>query len=72
MSVSVCGKSEYGSTTELDSHANMIFVGSQALVIQYTGQSAHVNAFSDEVLGISEVPIFDAAISYDFSITSKT
>ena len=72
MPVSACGKSEYGSTTELDSHANIIVVGSQSLVIQDTGQSAHVNAFSDEVPGMSEVPIVDAAISYDFSITGKT
>ena len=72
MSVSACGKSEYGSTTELDSHANMIVVGYQALVIQETGQSAHVNAFSDEVQGMSEVPIVDAVISYDCSITGKT
>ena len=59
-------------TTELDSHANMIVVGSQALVIQRTGQSAHVNAFYDEVQGMSEVPIVDAAVTYDCITTGKT
>ena len=72
LSVSAMGKSEYGSMTELDSHANMIVVGSQALVIQRTGQSAHVNAFSDEVQGMSEVPIVDAAVAYDCPTTGKT
>ena len=72
MLVSAMRKSEYGLTTELDSHTNMIVIGSQALVIQRTGQSAHVNAFSDEVQGMSEVPIVDAAIAYDCPTTGKT
>ena len=42
--------SEY--TAELDSHANMIVLGIQALIINHTGQSAEVNAFSSDVEGM--------------------
>ena len=59
-------------TTKLDSHANMIVLGKQALVIQYTGHSAEVNAFSDDAGGLSKVPIVDAVVAYDCPYTSKT
>ena len=53
------------STTELDSHANMVVVGAQATVIQETGLFADVNAFSDEVSQLQRIPINDVVIAYD-------
>ena len=58
------------STTELDSHANMIVLGNQALVIQNTGQYAEVNSFSSDGQGMSKVPAIDAVLAYDCSFTS--
>ena len=65
--ISAAGIDKYTAmeTTELDSHANMIVLGKQALVIQDTGHSAEVNAFSDDVGGLSKVPIVDAVVAYN-------
>ena len=51
------------STTELDSHANMIVLGNQAPFIQDIGQSSEVNVFSIELRGMSKVPAFDAVVA---------
>ena len=37
------------STTELDSHANMVVVGGNATAIQETEQFAYVNVFANKV-----------------------
>ena len=65
---------EYTSecTTELDSHANMIVLGLQALIINHTGQSAEVNAFSSDVEGMSKFTIVDVVVVYDCPYTGKT
>lgn len=60
------------STTELDSHANMFVVGAQAFVIQHSGRHAEVNAFSDEVDKLTQVPIVDACFAYDCPRSLKT
>ena len=52
-------------TTEIDSHTSMIVIGKHDLVIQDTGHSAEVNAFSDDVGGLSKVPIVDAVVAYN-------
>ena len=62
----------YEYTTELDSHANIIVLSRQALIINHTGQSAEVNAFSSDVEEMSKFPIVDARVSYDFPYTGKT
>ena len=54
------------SSTELDSHANMVVIGKQAFIFSHSGQYANVRAFTDEVKGIPKVPIVDAVIAYDF------
>ena len=56
----------FGSSTELDSHANMVVIGKQAFIFSHSGQYANVQAFTDEVKGIPKVPILDAVIAYDF------
>ena len=60
------------STTELDSHANMVVVGANATVIQETGLYADVNAFADEVNQMKRVPIKDMAVAYDCPYQHKT
>ena len=50
------------SKTELDSHANMSVVGSQATVF-HTGRTADVRAFYDEVDKLESVPIVDSALA---------
>ena len=60
------------SMTKLDSHANNIVLDLQALIINHTGQSAEVNAFSSDVEVMSKVPIVDAVVAYDFPYTGST
>ena len=54
------------SAAELDSHGNIIVIGNQTLVIQDTENSADVNAFSSDIQRMSEVPVVDAVVAYDF------
>ena len=61
-----------GSTTELDSHANMVVVGQQATVISDSGTYAEVKAFADDCKTLERVPIVDAAIAYDCPSTHET
>ncbi len=60
------------SATELDSHANMVVIGSHCLKIGDTGQTANVNTFSKEAGGMSEVPIIDAVCAYDCPKSGQT
>eukprot|EP00956_Cyclotella_meneghiniana_P022884 scaffold43789_cov35-Cyclotella_meneghiniana.AAC.2 len=60
------------STTELDSHANMVVVGKNATIISRTGKYADVHAFSDECDHLSQIPIVDVAFAYDCQYSGKT
>ena len=60
------------STTEFDSHENMIVIGHQAMIINHTGHSVEANTFSSDVKSMSKVPIFDAVVSYDCPYSGKT
>ena len=60
------------STTELDSHANMIVVGAQATIIQQSGRSAEVRAFSNECSTLEKIPIIDAVVAYGCPHVMKT
>jgi hypothetical protein len=53
------------SRTELDSHANMVVVGNNCLVIEWSGRTAVVNPFTPEYEVLPEVPIVDAAVMYE-------
>ena len=59
------------SRTELDSHANMVVIGKNTMVLNTTGRSAIVRAFSPEHAPI-EVAIVDAAIVYDCPYGGQT
>ena len=58
--------------TELDSHANMVVIGSQAFVFNHSGKFCEVKAFSEEANGMTNVPIVDAVIAYDCPYSMKT
>jgi hypothetical protein len=58
--------------SDLDSHANMIVLGKHCFIISYSGKYIDVNAFADAVGGLAQVPIVDAAITYDCHYTHKS
>ncbi len=60
------------STTELDSHANMVVVGRQASIISESWIHAKVKPFSNDCGTLERIPIINAAIGYDCLTTSKT
>ena len=66
------GEEEEESRTELDSHANMVVFGKSCFVIHKTGRFADVNAFTPDIDTIKQIPIVDAALSYDCPYTMKT
>ena len=59
-------------TTELDSHANMVVLGNQCIIIQRTGRYADVNSFASDVGSMARVPIVDAALAYDCPHSERT
>ena len=58
--------------SDFDSHANMIVLGKECYIISRSGRYAEVNAFSQEVGRIENVPIIDAAVAYDCPFTNVT
>ena len=62
---------QQSSTTELDSHANMVVVGAQATILNRSGKYAEVRAFSNECSTLEKVPIVDAVIAYECPVTMK-
>ena len=66
------GDGAHESTTDCDSHANMMTVGRHCKIIQFTGQHAVVHGFTDDLSTLEKVPIVDVLIAYDDKITSKT
>ena len=58
--------------TELDTHANMAVVRSQATAF-HTSRTAEARAFYyDELQNLESLPILDDALAYDFPKTLKT
>ena len=70
--ISVCELNEANNKgTELDTHANMVFLGMNALNVEITGITCSVKPFLSEP-GIAEnVPIVDRAIAYDFKLSHQ-
>jgi hypothetical protein len=52
------------SRADLDSHANMVCLGSHCTVIRRTGKFVRVNAFASAVGSLYDVPLVDAVIVY--------
>ena len=59
------------STTELDTHDNMVVVGHQAMIINQYGRYSEVRAFSDECETLHGDPTVDAEIAYYCPYTLK-
>ena len=53
------------SRADLDSHANMVCLGSHCTVIRRTGKFVRVNAFASAVGSLNDVPLVDAAVVYE-------
>ena len=60
------------STSELDSHANMIVLGNYAFIFETTGRTCNVEPFATELGVAQNVPIVDAAIDYDCVHSQET
>ena len=60
------------TTTQLDSHANMVVVGRHATVFSKLGNHANARAFSNDCSKLESVPIVDAAVAYDCPHTMRT
>lgn len=65
------GYKDLESRSELDTHANMVVVGSECFIIRWTGRNAEVNAFSPELEALQAVPIVDAALLYECPVTGQ-
>ena len=63
---------DHQTLTQLDSHANMVVVGSHASVFGHSGKSADVRPFSSDCSKLKSVPIVDAAMAYDCPYSMKT
>ena len=57
---------------ELDSHADTCSFGSQAYIVEDTGQTISVSGFLSSLGTVKHVPIVTAAIAYDDPITYQT
>ena len=60
------------TSTQLDSHTNMVVVGSYASVFGHSGKSADVRSFSSDYSKLEFVPIVDAVIAYDCPYSMTT
>ena len=65
-------KDEVDPRTELDSHANMVVLGKNCFVFEWSGRTCNVHSFSDKLGSMEHVPIVDAAIAYDCPYTYQT
>ncbi len=63
---------DHETSTQLDSHANMVVVGGHASVFGNSGKSADVRPFSNDCSKLESVPIVDAAMAYDCPYSMKT
>ena len=57
---------------ELDSHANMVVVGSHSFVFESSGKTCNVRPFMPSLGTASNVPIVDAAVAFDCPYMHKT
>ena len=55
---------DHESRMELDSHANMPVIGSQAYIINWSGKLADVSPFTPDYKTLKDILLVDAAILY--------
>ena len=58
--------------TQLDSHTNMVVVGSQTMVFGRSEKSVDVRPFSSNCSKLESILIVDAAVAYDCPYSMKT
>ena len=63
--------STYFERTDLDTHANMVVLGRNCHVVNYSGKTAEVHPFSPEYESL-QVPIVHAIIQYDDPYSEET
>ena len=51
--------------TELDSHANMVVLGTHALISESTNRTCNVQPFDPSLGTASKIPIVDGAVVYE-------
>ena len=68
--IDVSMSSDSDGRTGLDSHANMFVAGSDAFVLQHSGKTADVQAFSPDIEPLA-IPIVDCAFIWDCQKTGK-
>ena len=61
-----------GSRTELDSHANMCVFGKHCIVVSQSGKTVDVGTFAETAGSLSDVPIVDILIAYDYKRSHQT
>ena len=63
---------EEAAATQLDSHVNMVVVGSHVPVFRQSGKSADVRHFSSNYSKLESIPSVDAAVIYDCPYNMNT
>ena len=57
--------------TELDSHANMVFLGAHAFIFESTNRTCNVQPFDPSLGTASKIPIVDGAVVYECPYTGE-
>ena len=65
-------KDDQMTSTQLDSHENMVVVVQHATIINLSGKSANVRLLSSDCSKLEAVPIVNAVVAYDFPHTLDT
>ena len=64
------GEIENSSRTELDTHANILVVGSECYIIAHTGKTAKVHPYRPDYEA-KDIPIIHVAVQYDCPYTGE-
>ena len=57
--------------TELDSYANMVFMGSNSFLFESTGKTCNAQLLTSDLLIVNNVPIVDGELARDCSCTGE-
>ena len=68
----VCNSSNlYHGRIELESHADTTVLGSNCVILKYTGKECEVSPYSDEYKSMHHVPVVTGATSWTFPHSGK-
>ena len=60
------------TTTDLDSHADSLVVGDNAIILFHTSKTVRVSGFTKELGDINKVPVVVTAVAYTDAVTGVT